>query len=212
MGSSRSKKSKKYWIITEDKFLTEPEVRQLIGYLKLCGTSYRAKTNFFLVDLMLNTGLRAAEVCSLPITNTPAIRDRDIIHVVGKGRKPRQVSVTALFADRLRAYVADVRPRYLPDEDSPLLLYTEHRTPYSRRNLWKRIRGIGARAGLKLSLYPHRLRHTYATQLYWATNDILMIQAQLGHSSIDTSSVYAKIDDGAISRKLLDVGILNMEV
>jgi len=207
----------RYWTITEDKFLLQAEVEQLFDYLGARTRSLRGLMNYFIIDLMINTGLRASEVCTLPVNNTPAVRDRDIIHVIGKGRKPRQVSVTGHFSQRLRRYTEQVRPAYIPVgvsksdyKTAPLLLYTEYRTAFTRRNLWKRIAGIGRRAGIKLALYPHRLRHTYATQLYWATNDILLVQAQLGHSSVDTSSVYAKIDNGARSRKLLEVGILNM--
>ena len=69
---------------------------------------------------------------------------------------------------------------------------------------------IGLRAGLQKRVGPHRFRHTFATGLFRETKDLLLVQEQLGHSSVNTTAVYAKTDNSQKAELINKVDILNV--
>lgn len=156
---------------------------------------YRLKRMFYMEDnkrdiaifeLMVNTGLREAEVCDLQL-NDVSISDRKGTVVVrsGKGEKYREVPLNADARRAITAYL-EVRP------DRGNYLFVSNKSDrLSESQLYRIIRKYADMAGIKA--YPHMLRHTFATKLLRDGGvDLVTVKELLGHASINTTAVYTK--------------------
>jgi len=123
-----------------------------------------------IITLLLDTGLRAAELASLRLDNLQAGQ----IRVVGKGSKPRILALNERPRVALDAYLADQAP-------TGGSLWPEG---FNRKSLAYLLKGIGKRAGIKGRVFAHRFRHTFASRFHAETGDPLALQALLGHSSL----------------------------
>jgi site-specific recombinase XerD len=73
-------------------------------------------------------------------------------------------------------------------------LFTGQRGPLTRNGVWRLVKGLMAAVGLDPRYATHSCRHTYATHLYRASGgDLEVVQEQLGHASIKTTTIYAKV-------------------
>jgi integrase/recombinase XerD len=162
--------------------LTGSEVERLMS----CVTSIRYRT---VVAVAYGAGLRMDEVRHLK----PADIDskRGVIHVrLGKGQKARDVMLGEKLLAMLREYWRVVRPApdgwLFPSAHDPT-------KPVSERAIRRALKQAAKAARLKKKVYPHLLRHSFATHLLELGNDIEIIQQLLGHSSLRTTRRYARV-------------------
>jgi len=161
-----------------------------------------------LVLAMLLGGLRSAEVRGLLLRDVDMGRRR--LRVLGKGGKERVVPVDAVFFTELGAYLRRERPTGLqtpecfvvlrgPTAGSPL-------TEAGLRSLFRRHRDTSG----QLRVRPHRLRHTYGTELAAAGMDLLVLRELMGHASPETTARYVHLStehlaaEYAAARAVLD--------
>jgi integrase/recombinase XerD len=94
---------------------------------------------------------------------------------------------------------------YIDEKIKPLpikfLFFNQQGHPMNSRHVFRIIREAGKRAGIK-DLYPHALRHTFASNLRMKGGDLLLIKEALGHSSVQTTEIYAHIGNGQYREKL----------
>jgi site-specific recombinase XerD len=102
--------------------------------------------------------------------------------------------------EQLRSFV-DERVRPLPIK---YLFFNQQGKPMNTRHIFRLVQEIGSRAKIP-DLYPHMLRHTYATNLRRKGGDLLLIKESLGHSSVSTTEIYAHIGDGEYRQKLREL-------
>ena len=154
----------------------------------------RLKTSLL---LLLDTGIRASEYCSLKFKDVD-LRNRNII-VMGKGRKERQIPISSRTAQALWSYFA-TRPDMLIN--SPAFA-TVNGTPICRDNFLKSIYRLGERSGVPDPTI-HRFRHTFAINFLRNGGDIYTLQRILGHSTLDMVKRYlsiAQVDIQAAHRR-----------
>ena len=211
MASRRNK-----WVVTAEKYLTAAEIGQLKRYLSRNSQTVRARVTAFIVAMLLGTGMRASEFCGLSVDRCPGVLGVDAIKVKGKGGRERQIWIRPELSGQIAEFVENVRPQFVrrpmskKDLTAPLLL-TERGGPYDRRLMWQRVRNVCKRAGIAKRMYPHGLRHSYATWLYyWADKDLLLVQKQMGHADINTTTVYAKLIDDEVVERLGKADILSV--
>jgi site-specific recombinase XerD len=211
------------WAITPDKFLSESKTEHMLQSLARRHEekqSVNSLIDFLIIKLLLTTGLRNSELCSLRVDQTSFVQHPDeepTVWVKGKGGKLRTVVIPRSTAELIEYYVKNVRPQLLPkhvrkNNYKKPLLYSIRKRPYSRAGLWSRVRAIGNKIHLATNLYPHKLRHTLATVLYRNTKDLQMVQAQLGHSNINTTTIYAALDRAKIFGSIESLDILRVNV
>jgi site-specific recombinase XerD len=177
--------------LAPDKYLTRDQVRQLRKYLNEAKArgGCRAAVNEAIVDVLLNSGLRAGELCALQLQDLPLYHHKPAIFVRrGKGAISRTIEISSGLADRIKTFVKRYRPNAKPKS---YLFVNENQRQLSYNSLHSKIKIIGRSAGLE-NLRPHQLRHTYATQLYNQSKDLLMVQDALGHADPATTSIYAR--------------------
>ena len=135
-----------------------------------------------LIEVLLSTGCRISELRGMDVNDI----DGDEIVVKGKGKKERIVYLNARARIALEAYIKS------RDDDSPALFVTMDK-PHSRleiASMGKDIRDLGAAAGVT-DAHPHRFRRTAATMALNRGMPIDQVQIMLGHSSIETTTIYA---------------------
>jgi len=167
-------------------YLVGEEVRAI---LKSC-SDIRER---LIVELLVYTGIRVSELCSLRI-NDIDLNGRTIRIRSGKGDKDRIVVFSEEMLPDLRSYISMIRSRM----KSEFLFPTSKSKKISPVTVEKIIRRIVARAGIQKKITPHTFRHTFATSLLRNGADLRTIQILLGHSSISTTQIYTHLDENAL--------------
>lgn len=143
-----------------------------------------------MIRLAIGSGLRVSELAGLKVQHLHLGRQPRLNIFDGKGAKDRTVYIDNELKRRLKDYIQDNR---LAGED---WLLSCNGSQYSRRALQNQFKKAIGRAGIdngtENNFSIHALRHTYATYLYEKTGDLGKVQQQLGHSSIQTTRIYAK--------------------
>ena len=180
-----------------DKYLNQEQVKRLRDYIdtqaKLAETrgSKRAIVNKMIIDLGLNSGLRASEICNLQIRDLPVYHHKLIINVRrGKGCIHRNVEISTALAHRIDSFTKKYRKRSRPRS---YLFINEKGKRLSYGSLYYRIRTTANNASVSMS--PHTMRHSYATHFYARYKDLEMLRLLLGHKSILTTSIYTYVFD-----------------
>lgn len=158
--------------------LSVAEVARLLA--AVAGDNYR-----MLFRTMFATGLRIGEACRLQVNDLD--RERQVIRVIGKGGKERQVALRLLLLEALRSYWREARP--VP----PWLFTGRMGKPLDPDQARKVFKAAMVQSGLSKRATPHSLRHTYATLLLEAGTDLRVIQALLGHSTIRSTECYLHV-------------------
>lgn len=144
-----------------------------------------------MVLAMLLGGLRSAEVRGLQLTYVDQGRRR--VRVVGKGGKERTVPVDRAFFTEVTAYLRRERPAGLSTPECFVVLRGPTAgQPVSEAGLRSLFRRHREATGL-LRVRPHRLRHTYGTELAAAGIDLLALRELMGHASPETTARYVHL-------------------
>ena len=144
-----------------------------------------------IVLAMVFGGLRAAEVRSLRLADVDMGLSR--VRVVGKGGRERTIPVDRAFFSECAAYVQTERPSGCPTPECFVVLRgPTSGAPLSEDGLRKVFRTHRARSGA-IRVRPHRLRHTYGTELATAGVDLLVLRELMGHVSPETTARYVHL-------------------
>lgn len=145
-----------------------------------------AERNRAIILLLVDTGIRAEELCSIRIHQVDKRNQRILIH--GKGAKERHVAFSARTHQALWRYLT-TRPDH--KETDPLFV-VDSGWEFTRDRLLDLLQTIGARAGVK-DVTVHRFRHTFAIQYLRNRGDPYTLQKMLGHSTLDMVKRYLAI-------------------
>lgn len=152
-----------------------------------------ARTPFYRMILLTlyATGVRRAELSRLKISDIDSARM--VIHVEGgKGRKDRDVMLSATLLEELRAYWRWLRrkPEVWLFPGGVWHTSSQH---IHDKVIWIAVKDAAQRAGLKKNVHPHTLRHCFATHLLEAGADLRTIQLLLGHSDLEETTIYLHV-------------------
>jgi site-specific recombinase XerD len=164
--------------------LSRDEVQTLIR------TPRHLKHRIILATLY-TTGLRATELCRLQGTDIDSGRMVVVVHQ-GKGKKDRQVPLSPDLLPQLRRYWK------LYGLQSWLFPGRRVSEPLTRHGVHHICAQAGKDAKLKKAVYPHLLRHSFATHLLEAGMDLRSIQLLLGHASLSSTSIYLHVANPAL--------------
>jgi len=185
--------------------LESPKIRRsLPGYLRLEDVERLlnqpdAKTALGLRDramleVLYSTGLRVSELVGLRVGDLDS--KGGCVRCIGKGDKERIVPVGRKALATVDKYLHDSRPQMLRQAkalNSAALFVNRRGVALSRVGVWKILSAYGRRAGLRVALTPHMLRHSFATHLLEGGADLRSVQLMLGHADISTTQIYTHV-------------------
>ncbi len=170
--------------------LNEMEVEQLLEAIDTrapLGLRDRA-----MIELLYASGLRLAELANARLEKFDA--DERILRVTGKGNKERVVPVGRKACEALAAYLATERPKLVKRRTGSEIFISMRGTKLTTTRIWQIVKAQARRSGLEQNIYPHLLRHSFATHLLSNGADLRIIQEMLGHADIATTQVYTHVD------------------
>ena len=142
---------------------------------------------------LLDTGLRATELCSLIVEDVDLKTGKvNIRHGIGGGAKGGKGRVTYLGKVARKAVWRYLATREDGDDSKAPLFISAGGRPFNRNSLRILIRRLGERAGLA-HVHPHKFRHTFAITYLRSGGDVFTLQSLLGHGSLDMVRHYAQI-------------------
>jgi integrase/recombinase XerD len=143
---------------------------------------------------MYACGLRVTEIVDLELGDVDL--QRGVVLVLGKGQKRRIVPIAETALERLVAYLpvrkAAVDPRR-GKQNRSWLFPSPRGGQFTRQGFWKIVRAYARAAGIRGNVYPHRLRHSFATHLLVGGADLRSVQMLLGHADISTTEIYTHV-------------------
>jgi integrase/recombinase XerD len=169
------------WVFHLPTILSQEEVAQLID---AAVTPYHRT----LLMTLYATGARRAELTHLKVSDIDS--QRMVIRIQGgKGRKDRDVMLSPVLLEELRAHCRRLRRR------PSTWLFPGNRwhtgdTPIDTKVVWNACKEAAQRAGLQKDVHPHTLRHSFATHLLEAGADLRTIQTLLGHRDLEETTIY----------------------
>ena len=178
-------------------FLTQPEKRRLLKELK-GRTSARDRRDRVMIEVLLGTGIRLGELVGLDVDDVDL--DAKHLRVRAKGGVTQVKFIKSDLRSLLRGYLNDRRREAPPG--CPALFLSNRDSRISDRQVAHRLGHWLRKAGIAKPLSPHSLRHTFATHLYEATSDLLVVQRALGHRDISTTEIYTHLVDGRLEEAL----------
>lgn len=140
-----------------------------------------------ILELFYATGMRVSELCSLDLADL----DEEFVKVRGKRSKERIVPVGKKAIQAIDDYLA----RFRDDERQVVPLFTTGRGGRIDRTLvWRRIKMHAQAAGITKNIFPHTLRHSFATHLLERGGELRVIQELLGHAHISCTDRYTHVN------------------
>lgn len=143
-------------------------------------------------ELLYATGVRVSELCRINLEDIDL--SEHMLRVQGKGGKERFVPFHATCASVVEQWLAQGRPLYAQSHSPPALFVTPTGKRISERGVRHWLAQLGQERGITGAVYPHRLRHAFATHLLESGADLRAIQELLGHASISATQRYTKVN------------------
>ncbi len=174
-------------------YLTEEEVRALLAAPK----SARDRA---ILWLLYQTGIRVSELCGLRLQDVDLKGKR--LRVRGKGKRERVVFFGDEAGKALLQYLRDERPAYVERHpECADALFLSRKGKLSDMSVRRMLKRAAQEAGIHKEVYPHLLRHTFATHMLERGVDLRAVQKFLGHKNIETTEVYTHVS----IRRLVEV-------
>jgi len=145
-----------------------------------------------ILELFYSSGLRLSELCGLRLEM--ADLEEGFLRVTGKGNKTRIVRVGAQALEAIRNYLSNERPELVTRRTSSHLFISVRGTALSPDRVRQIVKQRAREAGIESNIYPHLLRHSFATHLLEGGADLRIIQELLGHADISTTQIYTHVD------------------
>ncbi len=145
-----------------------------------------------MIELLYASGLRISELANARLEDFNF--EQRIVRVTGKGNKTRLVPVGRKACEALAAYLSAERPKLVKPRTSSEIFLSERGTKLTTARIWQIVKKHAQYAGLEKNVYPHLLRHSFATHLLSNGADLRIIQEMLGHADISTTQVYTHVD------------------
>jgi integrase/recombinase XerD len=145
-----------------------------------------------ILELLYASGLRVSELVNARLENLDL--DSRFIRVTGKGNKTRIVPIGTKACDAIRLYLERERPDMVKKKTGSDVFLSSRGTKLTTVRIWQIVKHCAKLAGLDLNVYPHLLRHSFATHLLSNGADLRVIQEMLGHADISTTEIYTHVD------------------
>ena len=171
--------------------LNEDSVRRLIESID--GSEPLDLRDRAILETFYGSGLRVSELANARLELLDL--DEGFLRVTGKGNKTRIVPLGTAERECIERYMQSGRPHLVTKKTSSEIFLSIRGGPLTTERLRQIVRERAKRAGIEERIYPHLLRHSFATHLLGNGADLRVIQELLGHADIATTQIYTHVDD-----------------
>ena len=173
------------------RYLAVEDVDQLLAQPDV--TTPRGLRDRALIELLYATGMRVSELIGLRPADVNL--EASYLTCTGKGDKQRIIPIGDEAARWVREYLRSARGALLGKRSSARLFVNARGggPGLTRVGFWKILKGYARKAGLRMSISPHMLRHSFATHLLERGADLRAIQMMLGHADLSTTQIYTHV-------------------
>ena len=165
-------------------------------------SKWEGHRNRAIIEVLFSCGLRVSELTNLKLSNLYV--DEQYIRVMGKGAKERLVPISPRALDELNYWFADRNEMKIKPGEEDYVFLNRRGHHLTRTMILIMIKRYALEAGIKKTISPHTLRHSFATSLLEGGADLRAIQAMLGHESIGTTEIYTHIDTSTLRQEILE--------
>ena len=143
-----------------------------------------------IMELIYACGLRLSELTGLNLQDVDW--QQQTVRVTGKGQKQRQVPFGGKAKTALTSWL--VQRLSLADETELALFVSQRGSRLSNSSVQKRLKKLALTQGLQVNIYPHMLRHSFASHILESSRDLRAVQELLGHANLSTTQIYTHLD------------------
>ncbi len=176
--------------------MTLPETLNASELVKLLASIDPAqplgRRDLAILELFYSSGLRLSELCKLRLEMVDF--EEGFIRITGKGGKTRLVRVGNKARDAISSYLTHERPSLVKKKTSSHVFISVRGGALSPDRVRQIVKQRAKMAGIDQNVYPHLLRHSFATHLLEGGADLRVIQELLGHADISTTQIYTHVD------------------
>lgn len=182
-------------------FLTIDEINQLVN--EIDRSKKEGERNLAILEVLYGCGLRVSELIELKISEI--YWSDGFIRIIGKGNKERLVPLGKIASKHLKIYINEIRVHNkISEKYIDYVFLNKNGDKISRVMIFKIIKKLTDKAGIKKNISPHTLRHSFATHLVEGGADLRAVQEMLGHESITTTEIYTHLDRSYLKQVILD--------
>ena len=165
-------------------------------------SKWEGHRNRAIIEVLFSCGLRVSELTNLKLSNLYI--EEQYIRVIGKGSKERLVPISPRALDELNYWFVDRNVMKIKPGEEDYVFLNRRGQHLTRTMILIMIKRYAVEAGIKKTISPHTLRHSFATSLLEGGADLRAIQAMLGHESIGTTEIYTHIDTSTLRQEILE--------
>ena len=159
--------------------------------------------NRAIIETLYGSGLRVSELCTLE--RRRVFLDEGFLTVSGKGSKERMVPMSDTAVEQIRRYLRqqDAIGAPIKPGEEDYLFHNRRGAHLTRVMIFYIVRDLAEKAGIRKTISPHTLRHSFATHLLEGGANLRAIQQMLGHESIATTEIYLHLDNTRLREEIL---------
>ncbi len=174
--------------MTLPKYLNNSELEDLFNSID---TSKKVgKRDILILEMFYSTGIRLHELVNIKLSDIDF--KEKTIKILGKGSKERYVLYGEVCERYLNDYLKNTRPYYMK-KDNPYLFLNQKGNNITKSGIEFLFDKIIKNSGIKISMSPHTLRHTFATHMLNDGADLMTVKELLGHSNLSTTGIYMHV-------------------
>ena len=163
-------------------------------------SKWEGHRNRAIIEVLFSCGLRVSELVSLTLSQV--YEEEQFIRVFGKGRKERLVPISGRAIRELHLWYTDRSAMKIKPGEEDYVFLNRRGAHLTRTMILIMIKKQAMLAGIKKTISPHTLRHSFATSLLEGGCSLRAIQAMLGHESIGTTEIYTHIDMSMLKEEI----------
>lgn len=181
-------------------FLTVEEVDMLEDSIDL--SKWEGQRNKAIIEMLFSCGLRVSELVNIKMSDI--FEDEKYIRVLGKGSKERLVPISEKAIRELHYWYMDRNLMNIKPGEEDYVFLNRRGAHLTRVMILIMIKNTAKDAGIKKTISPHTLRHSFATALLKGGADLRVIQALLGHEDLGTTEIYTHLETSDLRREILE--------
>ena len=178
--------------------LSTEEVDMIINAIDL--SKWEGQRNRAIIEVLFSCGLRVSELVTLTLSNI--YEEDSFVRILGKGNKERLVPISGRALHELHLWYMDRRQMKIKPGEEDYVFLNRRGAHLTRTMIFIMIKQYAAQAGIRKTISPHTLRHSFATALLEGGASLRVIQTLLGHESIGTTEIYTHIDMSTLRQEI----------